>query len=431
MTVPKFTYIPLRSPHSEIRLLELHPGTGKDKVHCRLSSARLSELPAYEPLSYSWGSPTHTVEIFVNGDRFLVTRNLGAALAWLRRPDVRRVLWVDAICIDQEDKLEKRYQIPLMADIYQRGQQTIVWLGEHDRRTGRAFVMLETMNRYVNAVSMEKLVRLEPDKWRLLPKAMKKKKNATDIEANDFKRFRFDPVYWTTMIRSWHARMSLFERPWFKRVWVVQEIAMSRHAIVVCGRYSTSWSTLENTYRMSKFWDEWEDGQRLGLLVEMRASIQAGRRDNIGKVAQKVFHCEATEPMDRIYAILGLADQLPPGLEIAIDYEADNNAKIAEVTRVCLSLGDDAQLLFAWHRNPLAENSTRPSWAWGLHPDPNSPHPNGNSAMPGGHSIRSGRQVRAQESPVYDSATTAAYSSFAALFSTRLSKSGQSLAPCR
>ena len=142
--VPKFTYIALGSPHLEIRLLELLPGTGKDKVHCRLS-ARLSELPTYEPLSYFWGPPTHTIEIFVNGDSFLVTRNLGAALTWLRRPDAARVLWVDAICINQEDKLEKRDQIPLMADIYQRGKQTIVWLGEHDRRTGRAFAMLENL----------------------------------------------------------------------------------------------------------------------------------------------------------------------------------------------------------------------------------------------------------------------------------------------
>ena len=374
MTASKFTYRPFGSPRLEIRLLELLPGSGKDKIHCRLSSARLPELPAYEPLSYFWGSPAYTIEIFINNESFFVTRNLGAALIWLRRPDTVRVLWVDAICINQEDKLEKRDQIPLMADIYQRGKQTIVWLGEHDRRTRRAFAMLETMAQYVNSVSNEELVRLEPDKWRLLQKAMKRK-NSPDVEASDVKRFRFNPVYWTTMIRSWHARMSLFERPWFKRVWVVQEIAMSQHAIVVCGRYAISWSALENAYRMSKFWDEWEDGQRLGLLVEMRTNIQAGRRDEIGKVAQKVFHCEATEPMDRIYAILGLADQLPPGLEIAIDYKADHAIKIAEATRVCLSLGDDAQLLFAWHRKPPAKDSTLPSWAWGLQPDPQQPTP--------------------------------------------------------
>ncbi|KAL9086591.1 MAG: hypothetical protein Q9165_007034 [Trypethelium subeluteriae] len=205
-----------------------------------------------------------------------------------------------------------------MANIYQRGKQTIVWLGEHDRRTGRAFAMLENMTQYVNAVSKDKLVRLEPDKWRLLQKVMKKKKNIADIQASDFKRFRLDPT-------------------------------------------------------MSKLWDEWEDGQRLGSLVEMRSSIQAGRRDEIGKVAQKVFHCEATEPVDRIYAILGLADRLPSDLEIAIDYKADYNTKIAEATRVCLSLSDDTQLLFAWHRNPLAEDSTHPSWAWGLQPDPQQP----------------------------------------------------------
>ncbi|KAF3769407.1 HET-domain-containing protein, partial [Cryphonectria parasitica EP155] len=190
----KFVHKALEFPSSEIRLLELLPGTGREKIQCRLSTSPLCDLPSYQPLSYCWGSQINLVEIFVAGESFLVTRNLAAALRRLRRPKDSCILWVDAICINQYNKLEKSFQIPLMAEIYRRGERTIVWLGEHDRRTARAFTMLEVMARYVDTVSKDKLVRLHPDKWHL--------------------------------VRSGHARTSVFGRAWFKRVWIIQEIAM-------------------------------------------------------------------------------------------------------------------------------------------------------------------------------------------------------------
>ncbi|KAM0248644.1 hypothetical protein ACHAQJ_009386 [Trichoderma viride] len=368
----KFVYKALESPNSEIRLLKLLPGTGSQKVQCHLSASPLSDLPAYQPLSYCWGPQTNLVEILVNGESFLVTRNLAAALRRLRQPKASCILWVDAICVNQQDKLEKNIQIPMMTEIYQRGKQTIVWLGDHDRKTARAFAMLETMATYVDTVPKEKSIRLDPDKWRFLKKAMKKKASA-EIEPDDFKPALRSPAYWMSKIRSGDARISIFGRAWFKRVWILQEIAVSLCAVVVCGQYSINWTTLEKAYSMSEFWDEWEDGQYLRTLIELRTSIQAGTRDELGVLVLKAVYCQATEPMDRIYAILGLAKKLPLEFDIAVDYTVDTYAKFIEATRACLASTGDAHLTLTGCRSHLSNNDLLPSWAWSPQPDPEQP----------------------------------------------------------
>lgn len=371
----RFAYEPLESPSSEIRLLELYPGTFNEVVQCRLSTSSLTCLPSYEPLSYFWGSQTHLEEVFIDGGSFLVTQNLAAALRRLRHPEICRILWVDAICINQKDASEKGSQIPLMADIYKRGMQTIVWLGDQDRNTADAFAMLETMARYCDSVSEEQVVKLNPDKWWVLKKAMKKK-HPTEITVSDFEKPIASPRYWFRLPfvkLAERARRSVFERPWFKRVWVVQEIALSERAMVLCGQYSVSWDTLEKAYKVSQYWDQWEHGQQLQSLIQMRKRVQSGSQEDLGQVIQKVFHCEATVSMDRIYSILGIANPLPEGLSIAVDYSADPDVKFAEATRVCLTTSDDPQLLFAGDRNPALQDSMLPSWAWSQYPDPQQP----------------------------------------------------------
>lgn len=374
----KYIYEALGAPDSEVRLLELLPGTDKEQVQCRLSASPLSNTPTYEPLSYSWGSEENPKEILLNGQPFSVTLNLAAALRQLRYLKTSRLLWADAICINQRDNYEKSMQIPLMRTIYQRGEQTIVWLGEEDRQTSHAFAMLETMATYVDAVPKENWVRLNPDKWKLLRNAMGRK-SARDIEKHDVSPIVYNPAYWIRKRRSSHARVSVFGRMWFSRVWVVQEVAVSPRVVVLCGGYSTGWDTLEKAYRMSELWELWEDGQHLRTLIEMRTSIQSGISEELGTVMSKISSCQATKALDRIYAILGLADRLPPGLEIAIDYNADINTKFVEATRACLTISGTAQLALAGHGNPQClpkdvDGSTLlPSWSWSPQPDPDQP----------------------------------------------------------
>ncbi|PSR82765.1 heterokaryon incompatibility protein-domain-containing protein [Coniella lustricola] len=367
----KYVYVPLGSPDSEIRILELLPGSDS-MIQTRIHTSSLSALPAYSPISYTWGSQKNLVEIFINGKIFLITRNLVAALKQLRQSMVSLFIWVDAVCINQEDALEKSLQIPLMAEIYRQGQRTIVWLGEHDHSTARAFDMVETMARYVDTTPEEQLVELYPDNWRLLQKQLKRKESES-AEIIKVKPVLYSPAYWISKLHSGRARTALFGRAWFTRVWVIQEISMSARALVMCGRYSIDWERIEKAYSVSKQWNQWKDGYYLGILIQMRASIAAREKKDLGVIIREAAFFAATVPVDRIYAVLGLAQAPPPGFEIPINYTTDPATKFTETTRMCLTLTRDMRLVLRAGCRYQSLDSSLPSWVWSLQVDPEQP----------------------------------------------------------
>ena len=88
----------------------------------------------YEALSCVWASPNDTVDVFVNDHALSVTTNLYASLLKLRHYSLERIVWADAICINQTDQNEKSHQIQSMAKIYGQVSRVIVWLGEESRQ---------------------------------------------------------------------------------------------------------------------------------------------------------------------------------------------------------------------------------------------------------------------------------------------------------
>ncbi|KAI0873283.1 heterokaryon incompatibility protein-domain-containing protein [Hypoxylon argillaceum] len=130
-------YTRLDPSKKQIRLLKLMNGEWNDRIRCELYVVSLQDSPKYEALSYVWGPLTDLVDIDVNGVTFSATQNLHAALRRLRDhiwrgPDYEesRALWVDAICINQQDAEEKAHQVQLMGDIYSQTAKGLFWLGE-------------------------------------------------------------------------------------------------------------------------------------------------------------------------------------------------------------------------------------------------------------------------------------------------------------
>jgi hypothetical protein len=116
----------------EIRLVMLLPARMGAQIHVNLYSVELSKSspPSYEALSYTWGSNTNPECIHVNGSGLLeVTRNLEEALQHLRSIDTPRILWIDAICVNQGDLSERSEQVPRMAEIYSLAHHVVIWLG--------------------------------------------------------------------------------------------------------------------------------------------------------------------------------------------------------------------------------------------------------------------------------------------------------------
>ncbi|KAF2666153.1 HET-domain-containing protein [Microthyrium microscopicum] len=200
----------LKAGGFQIRLLRLHPARPKEAdIVVELRVKNEAEAP-YEAISWCWGTvpPRHPIRIRdENGDFcFKVTKNLEQALRRLRLPDKYRTIWIDTICIHQNDLQEKSRQVALMSEIYGRAQRVLIWLGDEDAISRRAFAFIQD-----HLLLLQKFDRLCQE-------------SAFDED-------------WMSLIR-------FTERPWFSRRWVIQEIALAdQHtATIFSGRDEITWS---------------------------------------------------------------------------------------------------------------------------------------------------------------------------------------------
>lgn len=169
-TLP-YTYTPISSSLRTLRLLQLLPADKQDtEIRCRLFEYELqpsgpSSL-AYEALSYVWGDQTQTKRIFIEDGYLDITLNLFAALQELRT-GVPRLLWVDAIAVNQKDLGERASQVQLMASIYSYAHRVIAWLGEYTQDKARAMAMIKQAAAGCT-VEMCHSFFTSPELWRLL-----------------------------------------------------------------------------------------------------------------------------------------------------------------------------------------------------------------------------------------------------------------------
>jgi hypothetical protein len=126
-------YAPLDTSSHTIRLLQLQPGAWNNVIRAVLQESSIAEArDRYVTISYTWGhvDVVRQVSIWCNGRSIFISENLFTALRRLRRTDRSTLVWADAICINQADILERTQQVALMGEIYSKGQETMIWLGE-------------------------------------------------------------------------------------------------------------------------------------------------------------------------------------------------------------------------------------------------------------------------------------------------------------
>lgn len=200
-------YTPLSRHDPEIRLIQLLPGTDEEPIQCDLATYCLGNVPKYEALSYVWGSPEETKSISISGYQHHATTNLYTSFKYLRYPTKARMLWVDAVCINQKDTLEKTRQVEMMGDIYKRCNAALMWLGtgEEIKDSTQMFHMLQEL---ANG-------------------------NGDWISANQ-----------TDARRALLALGKLMISPWWSRTWVVQELLFAPRAFFFLGRQTINWTTL-------------------------------------------------------------------------------------------------------------------------------------------------------------------------------------------
>lgn len=147
MASNSYQYTPLDRGSREIRLITILPGDVENELYCECFHTKLEDAPDYECLSYAWGAPDLARTILIDGCTLHITANLEVALRHLRYASDKRVMWIDAICINQEDKPERSQQVGIMGDIYASAQRVVVWIGPEDKTSNRALEFLRVMGK--------------------------------------------------------------------------------------------------------------------------------------------------------------------------------------------------------------------------------------------------------------------------------------------
>ncbi|KAH7391166.1 heterokaryon incompatibility protein-domain-containing protein [Phaeosphaeria sp. MPI-PUGE-AT-0046c] len=286
------------------RLLLIHPAQHYDEqLKCSCLPFTIDNAPSFEALSYVWGCPTPAVEVLCNGLPFSIQPALANALSRVRLQHTTRVVWADAICINQKDFAERNHQVTLMGSIYLSATKVIVWLGIADaEHTKRA---LEVVDRIGSG-------------------------SDPSIEV-------FTPEVCASLVE-------LFDRPWFKRIWCVQEIQLARDALVLCGQYEVSGEKLRRA--ASWIFDKTSGIKADEQLTTLLRSVDIGPSDIMFQkqegdllwTLQSVCEFKSSDPKDKVYGILSLVSPREEAQAIDIDYGKSVGAVYADTVMAVIQL---------------------------------------------------------------------------------------------
>ncbi|KAL2193213.1 heterokaryon incompatibility protein-domain-containing protein, partial [Corynascus similis CBS 632.67] len=303
----------------EIRLLKLLPGHFDDPIKCYLEHTPLASAPYYDALSYTWGDATQTSPIVLDDAPYPITTNLEAALRYLRDPQGVLSLWVDAVCINQLDIKERNIQVPRMRDIYEQPGRTVVWLGDYPpykkESVGSAFAFVERV--------FEKIL----------------SETGADAAVQSMVSDHGDDI---------RVLNSILQRPWFNRVWVIQEIAMCKtpekylsapdepgivlgYSRILFTRFCLSISVIamyggirdppEHFQSRGPNDVTWIFGRRRMRNELLTGHVALNQAEQLVTFASRsAFAFEATDERDKLYALLGLLSSRTLPLQLQPDY---------------------------------------------------------------------------------------------------------------
>jgi hypothetical protein len=252
-------YKPVR-PQREIRLIHLLPSQSQtSEIECTSFHGEWGKS-SYEALSYVWGNANSRRAIKVDGRKFLVTKNLYAALKALRNTSTPRTFWIDGICIDQGKFEERSKQVQQMRDIYGNASNVIVWLGKGNQKQ-EAF-------------------------W-------------DHLHSSD-----------TLDVKSASSFSSeIFRSKWWKRIWVIQELLVARKVEIQYGRHTISWPGFCQLITRLEAFDrlQWRL-QTPKTMIRLREDFESNIENRLGllSLAWEFRDRKASDDRDKLFALLGL-----------------------------------------------------------------------------------------------------------------------------
>jgi hypothetical protein len=357
--LPPYEYIALPHPDS-IRLVtvrSIHP-----TIECETELVRLSESPSYEALSYCWGPPGFTVPISCDGQSFYVSATLRDGLRQLYRyceTSETVWLWIDQICINQKGGIERTQQVRLMNKIYRQSIRTVIWLPLDEKTALAAKSCILDLARY------------------LIAKAQGDAEQSGDgVATTKAKDLLKTLVALPSFHDSWQALKILFTLPWFERVWVIQEVALSTcPPIILCNTQLIPWLDVQRVVQEMPKRDSGIGSIRRAYLANdmciiARRVIWADRTDEITWDIQSLLLLTnrflATNPRDQIFALLGLCkDTRHPEKwpeELDPDYDKPLSELFTDVTRFCIRQTKTLGIFAIVTDTSTVQDKSFPSW---------------------------------------------------------------------
>ncbi|KAI1455240.1 HET-domain-containing protein [Annulohypoxylon moriforme] len=274
-----YHYEPL-SADNEIRLIELKPARREEApLKCSITQHRHSvRKDDCFAISYVWGEPEFSRNLEITGDGDVsylrITPNLDVLLRYLRKLRTLRHFWIDAICLNQADEMEKAHQIPIMGRIFGEAKGVHIWLGPDDILTTKLFTFFRCISQLPE---VEK---------------MKMAQSIVDVMLKIFGNTG------TAM----HCLFDFFERAWFSRRWIIQEARLAREATVHCGNCSIPLPVLSSAATRFQSLD------MSSYPIKMMANLNSpASNSTILELLWTFQEARCLEPKDRVAALFDLS----------------------------------------------------------------------------------------------------------------------------
>ncbi|KAI1758563.1 HET-domain-containing protein [Hypoxylon sp. FL1150] len=353
-----YAYTPMEQLDGQIRLVTIRPGTWSDIIACEVHVASMDDSPSYEALSYVWGDANKRRPISVDGQHFEVAENLYLALRRLRRAASPRVMWIDAICINQKDDKEKSTQVGMMGRIYSNCQKAVLWLGE-DPKSLR-FPRLSSPPRSLTARRAFKMLRI-----------LGQDKHINELPC--FVAKKGHPCF----RHHFECLATLTHLPWWTRIWVVQEMVLPSRVEFAFASETCEYEVLESFFQnfskhvgscckdwLQELYDKHLPAQALigdvGALISTRQSLAKGSKFTLLELRSMFWTFEATDQRDLIYALLGVVEDWENDVQpLRPDYSLPYTKVVCEVFFSFIHHTGDLRALEG-HR--WSSNTGLPSW---------------------------------------------------------------------
>lgn len=316
----------------EIRMLTLLPGPPGSVVRCTLEKTGLINPTKYAALSYCWGDSKAVTNIIVNDVEYPVTVNLADALHELRSLNVTRV-WADALCINQADEEEKGHQIEYMKHIYSRSEEAYAWTGKNESGvSGEAIYFLQVL--------LLERTRLEdvPHSHSPLPLGHK----SLSAASSAIRRHVLPKGCPRCLLESdFRALMTFFDLEYWKRRWIIQEIAAATRVQVMCGNQRIDlheMNTAISRCRASCYWVQEIDStyRYLENVLGFRKLYKENQKPLLTQAIRKSRNSFSTDPRDKIFALLGICDDGVELLPENIRYQYSAEVIVSNVTKALI-----------------------------------------------------------------------------------------------